>query len=254
MSYSNQRLSSGRKIQVPDDDLKRKQRKWVKLLQHQTSISISSWGIYPERDVFGALRRHLGADYILKMDVKSFFPSVTREKFKRSVEYLRQEIGITPKLQSFLENHLDQCFYQNRLPTGAPTSPILADIAFRKTDSDIRSLLACGRIVHDRQIKYSRYVDDLIFSSKGSRNWGFIDEIEGIVRRNGFNINSKKTRFYAMKTDRPVILGLQIANGNLQASRGLRRRIRAAEHYLKFNPGDLSAKGLAAYGRTIKSL
>ncbi len=80
---------------------------------------------------------------------------------------------------------------RNVLPQGAPTSPVITNIICQRLD-----LLLSG-VAKRFGLKYSRYADDITFSSmhnvyqNGSE---FIIEIKRIITEQGFQINENKTR------------------------------------------------------------
>ena len=80
---------------------------------------------------------------------------------------------------------------RNVLPQGAPTSPILSNIVCQKLD-----FLLTG-VAKRFGLKYSRYADDITFSSMhnvyqpGSE---FIGELHRIITQQNFNIKESKTR------------------------------------------------------------
>ena len=80
---------------------------------------------------------------------------------------------------------------RNVLPQGAPTSPVITNIVCQKLD-----YLLTG-VAKRFRLKYSRYADDISFSSKhnvykpGSE---FIIELHRILAEQGFRINETKTR------------------------------------------------------------
>jgi hypothetical protein len=84
---------------------------------------------------------------------------------------------------------------RNVLPQGAPTSPLMTNIVCQRLD-----FLLTG-LAKRFDIKYSRYADDITFSSvynafnpateTGSQ---FLNELERIISDQGFRLNSAKTR------------------------------------------------------------
>jgi len=74
---------------------------------------------------------------------------------------------------------------------GFVTSPAISNVVFRKVDIQIQKLCL------DKKILYTRYADDMVFSSERSNPYlhsiGFINEIKIIVSQLGLKINAKKT-------------------------------------------------------------
>jgi hypothetical protein len=89
------------------------------------------------------------------------------------------------------ENGVEQNIAKNVLPQGAPTSPIISNIVCQKLDHRLTGL------ARRFGLKYSRYADDITFSSMhnvyqiGSE---FNIELRRIIIDQGFQLNEKKTR------------------------------------------------------------
>jgi hypothetical protein len=80
---------------------------------------------------------------------------------------------------------------KNVLPQGAPTSPIITNIICKRLDIRLSGL------AKRFGLKYSRYADDITFSSEHNvyqKDGEFNKELEKIILSQGFNIKESKTR------------------------------------------------------------
>lgn len=80
---------------------------------------------------------------------------------------------------------------RNVLPQGAPTSPVITNIVCQRLD-----YLLSG-VAKRYGLKYSRYADDITFSSKHNvyqAESEFLTELHRIIAEQGFHINESKTR------------------------------------------------------------
>ena len=109
---------------------------------------------------------HTRGRFLLKMDFKDFFPSLKAvtifECFGNgaSQSSMRRKSGRSARYSS---GHPRVRHRQNCASSiGAPTSPLLSNILMGDFDRHIY------RFCRDRQISYTRYADDLSFSSKHS--------------------------------------------------------------------------------------
>jgi RNA-directed DNA polymerase len=149
---------------------------------------------------------HLGKKFKLTTDLKDFFPTVTT----RAVYNVFLSMGFNNHQSRWLTIFTT---YKSRLPQGSPTSPDLANMAFIDTDIDL--LVLCKK----HGMNYSRYVDDLTFSSqKDFKN--VIPEIIDILRAMSFKISHRKT-FY--KPDQ-TITGVDVFNNFIDAPRSIKER------------------------------
>lgn len=157
----------------------------LKLIQKQLVREISqSIGRFPDHvsgvkdtSVLTNSNPHMCKTIIWKLDLKSFFQTVTVEKIFRSL------------LLNFLLQIEEHCMYLGRLPTGAPTSPILANISFLSTDQKILEVIA------GKEISFTRYMDDLTFSSNSLNQLSPVvcSEIIKIISSDGWTINKAKS-------------------------------------------------------------
>jgi len=122
---------------------------------------------------------HVGSTRLLKADIKDFFPSISQARLTG----LFVSLGVAPTVAQELAQFL--CI-DERLPLGLPSSPILANAVCHQMDIDLDRLgEATGSV-------YSRYSDDLSFSSRDKVPDP--NDVASIVRRHGFEIASEKTR------------------------------------------------------------
>ena len=130
---------------------------------------------------------HTWKKYILKIDIKDFFPSITQD---RIYWLLRKEYNLDHSTSSYISS---LCCYNNQLPQWAPTSPILANLIARFLDYKILWLLKTYNQKDWLNLTYSRYADDLTFSfnDKINVNW-LINYIVSILIEEWFYPNYKK--------------------------------------------------------------
>lgn len=137
---------------------------------------------------------HSGAKVVLSVDLKDFFGQVTYTRVAPTLE-----LNFDKDVLRWVEGC---CFVGGSLPLGLRTSPLLSNIAFRRTDTRIEQL------VRDRDIQYSRWVDDLSFSGDGV-NDQFYSEVATVISEEGWTLNGSKTRFMRKS---PYVLGLYVGS------------------------------------------
>ena len=104
---------------------------------------------------------HVGGDYLSKFDFKNFFPSISeRDICKHLSEFLGDGLSAheivwiarVACIRAFAGN--ERC-----LSVGAPSSPLLSNSVMFHFDSELNGWCK------ERNINYTRYADDLTFSS-----------------------------------------------------------------------------------------
>lgn len=126
---------------------------------------------------------HKWKKYILNLDIKDFFSSITRKMIYNEFKNKVNEIDL------FLD------FITNKwvLPQWPPSSPIISNIIFQKNDKKIVEYLSSI----SSEITYSRYVDDLsIWFDDYTFKDKIFETIKTILNENGFILNNKKTKLF----------------------------------------------------------
>lgn len=117
-----------------------------------------TWFI-PWKNIKDNAKSHIWKKYILKLDIKDFFPSITQD---RVFWLFRTEFNLDYSTSMYLSGL--SC-YNNQLPQWAPTSPILANLIARFLDYKIIWLLKSYNSNNNKlNLTYTRYADDLTFS------------------------------------------------------------------------------------------
>ncbi|WP_027400035.1 retron St85 family RNA-directed DNA polymerase [Anaerovorax odorimutans] len=218
--YIKKSNGNKRRIDEPKYSLKIIQRWVLENILYKIKVSPYSYGFkYTEGSPLVACsNKHRLNLFVLKMDLKDFYPSISKEK----VYFQFLNIGYNTKVSNLLTNI---CTYNNSLPQGAVTSAYLANIVCRKMDYRIAGY--CNK----REIAYTRYADDLIFSSDNREllhnTYGMIEKI---ITDEGFTLNKDKTTFMSPKNHKKV-LGITINDNQVKAPKKLKREVRAKIHY-----------------------
>ncbi len=85
------------------------------------------------------------------------------------------------------------CTYRGHIPTGAPTSSILAFLAHKELFDEIATYMA------KRDITFTLYVDDITLSAKHGITGEEILFIKSILKRHNLEIKPKKQNSLATK-------------------------------------------------------
>lgn len=197
-----------RKISAPINELKDIQRKIYKKLYvyFYTELNYKSniaHAFIKGKSFITNAEIHKNKKWVLNIDLEDFFPSINFGRVK----------GFFEKNSDFLYSKdvaiimAQLTCYKGCLPQGAKTSPILANMITSILDSRLL------RIAKKYKCDYTRYADDLTFSSNYS---GFLEqkdllleELRKVIERSGFKINNKKTNLQN-KESRQVVTGVVV--------------------------------------------
>jgi len=153
-------------------------------------------------DLFESHRKNY---YFLRLDIKAFFHSIQIDDIKKSFsQNFEDEFIDDDKTQTLIDAFINLVSYKvpddspnedfrgkQILPMGFITSPVVSNIIFRKIDIQIQKFCS------ERNINYTRYADDMLFSSDKNSSYvhsdGFINEISILVSQLKFKLNQHKT-------------------------------------------------------------
>lgn len=208
--YTIKRIKN-RIIYIPCDELKAKQRFFLNAIK---------W-LYPYKvDTLNSARIHSGKKWILKMDIKSFYDSVPSYEIQRVVSKVCCRINQNDNSL----NYLSLVTINGKLPTGAPTSSHIANACFKRIDKEIMSASSVFGV------DYTRYVDDLTFSSYCKETLEIVEKkVTALLEFYGYKINKKKTK-YISDNKQQNVLGLVVNNYRVRLPKDFKRKIRAMLH------------------------
>lgn len=211
-----------RTLNVPSYILKYVQKRI--LLEIATKLPVSKYATAYKTGAkleYNALP-HTNKKYILKMDITNFFGSICFEQIYSAAfntRYFPKHIGV---MLTTL------CCYNDVLPQGAPTSPALSNLVLKNFDENI------GKWCEKRGISYTRYCDDMTFSSNKNL-YNVYAKVKDMLQNIGFEINERKTRFIT-KNARQTVTGLTV-NEKVSISKDYKRDLRKELYYIfKFGP------------------
>lgn len=223
---------SKRTINAPCSGLKAIQKCLNLIFQTIYEVHPAATGFVPGKSIVDNAKIHQCRYYVYNIDLKDFFTSIEASRIfyrfqhppfnlyesngrktlahfctwlccheieiESQVEY--HQYGKNPEdlftnfhlfVESLYKNDQSQKEKKNALPQGAPTSPILSNIICEKLDFKLSAVAKWFGL------KYSRYADDITFSSMHNvfqKDSDFIKELQRIITEQHFQINSSKTR------------------------------------------------------------
>ena len=170
---------------------------------------------------------------ILRVDLENFFPTINFGRVRGM--FMAYPYNRNAKVATFLAKI---CCHENVLPQGAPTSPMVSNMICSKMDNELLRLAKTYRVT------YTRYADDLVFSTtehvfrsaicsfdKSTKKFGLGLGFQSIISANGFKINIAKVHL-RHTSQRQLVTGL-VVNRFPNVRRSFLNQIRAMLHALK---------------------
>ena len=243
-----------RVIHSPVTGLKSIQKAIAYILQSVFEPHPNATGFLPHKSVVDNAKPHTGKNYVFNTDLRDFFPSIDKPRFWKRLQFHPFNLSMDNKRIELANRISAICFTEleverkvdggwektmkDVLPQGAPTSPIITNIICHRLDVKLTALsekFGCT---------YSRYADDLTFSSNHNiykKNSEFRIELKQLINEENFHVNPKKTRLNT-KTERQEVTGLTVnkmVNVNRRYLKQLRHWLYLWESYGKEKANEL---------------
>lgn len=265
-----------RRIAVPEPALLNVQRWITQSILAKAHVHPASRAFSKDDTLVRAVEDHCGCRWLIKIDVRNFFESITEIAAFRVFRSLGYQPLISFEMARLCTRMGGPSLIRNRrrwfvwlrwntiahyapwnptggprmghLPQGAPTSPMLANLAVIQLDKEVTDIAKRFRLT------YTRYADDLILSTntmKFSRTQAsaLIGEITAALGKWGLGANSAKTSV-SPPGSRKIALGLSLDGPNPRLRRCFKARLREHLYYLE-NPaigpvGHARSRGFAS--------
>ena len=151
-------------------------------------------GFVPSKSVVDNAEKHVGKHYVFNTDIKDFFPSISKSRVWATLKCPPFSFNdtIADAIAGLCCTEIEKDGGKVVvLPQGSPCSPILTNIVCRNLDRRLSGL--AGKY----HISYSRYADDITFSSDHNvyqEDGDFRKDLHAIITKEHFIFNDKKTR------------------------------------------------------------
>ena len=188
-----------RSIKAPRGGLRALQYKLAPILSHFYKQRNSVHGFVEGRSIVSNAKMHKRKRYVFNVDLKDYYGTINFGRIRGLFKANPFKLG--HKAATVLAQI---CVFENSLPQGAPTSPVLSNFIASNLDRKLANL------ARRYKLTYTRYADDITFSSN-NRNFpeaiGFYEgdnpitgscyagrALEETIESSGFELNHDKTR------------------------------------------------------------
>ena len=240
--FIKKKNGSDRKISSPNYQVKAIQSWILRNVLDKVPISAKAHGFVRDKGIRTNALVHCGKQYILCVDIHEFFPSIKILDIEKVFMRILNQADLAKLFAKI-------CCYKGRLPQGGVTSPCLSNIFFNPIDNEIEDL--CG----SNDVRYTRYADDLTFSSNDKQALQIIREnLPLILKKCALTLNAKKTRIYSGNGPK-LVTGLYLNSGKPTIGRSQKRRLRAMLHHrLVLNDKNVNEMKLLGYLSFLKDI
>jgi RNA-directed DNA polymerase len=228
-----------RRISAPMPRLKQVQQWVLDFILEKVALHPAAHGFRRGRSIVTNAKPHVGAEIVINLDFKDFFPSISYPRVKglfRALGYseaIATLLGLLCTEPEVEEVLLDGKTYfvatsERHLPQGAPSSPAITNILCRRLDRRL------SQMATELGFAYTRYADDLTFSGSVDAHrqvCNILKRTERIVSHEGLTIHPDKTRVLR-KSQQQEVTGV-VVNQKLNIDRATLKSFRATLHHIE---------------------
>ncbi|MEJ2612828.1 MAG: reverse transcriptase domain-containing protein [Candidatus Thiodiazotropha sp.] len=259
LSFDIEKKNGGfRHIKAAKGGLRALQGKLAPILVSHYKSRNPVHGFLKGRSIVTNAKQHKRKRYVFNVDLEDFYGSINFGRVRglfRAKPFSMGEKAAAVAAQI--------CTFENCLPQGAATSPVISNFIASELDRKLSSL------ARRYKLTYTRYADDITFSSN-NRNFpegiGFFDGhnpitndcyvgavLEETIQACGFSINHSKTRLQ-IRGVRQDVTGLTV-NEFPNVRRTYVRNIRALLHaWAKYGPDNVETIYRSKYAKNKSRL
>lgn len=240
-------------IHAPVKGLKEFQKALNVILQSIHEPHFAATGFVLGKSIVDNAKVHVGQIYVYNLDLKDFFPSVDKSRVwgrlmvapfdlnssaeRKKIANMIATLSCTPmEVERLVDNQWTK-ITTSVLPQGAPTSPTLTNAICERLDKQLAG------VAKRFGLNYTRYADDITFSSKHNNyevspnifekifvaNSSFDREIRRIIALQKFHVKESKVRLQK-EAYRQEVTGL-LVNEKVNVTRRYVKQIRQWLYY-----------------------
>lgn len=187
-------------------NLKRIQSNIKTVLLSKVNLPSNVYGGVKTKSNITNAKRHQGNRFQFCTDLENFYPSIKSKMVYDSLIKLKFSSEVARIITRL-------CTWKNNLPQGAPTSTHLSNLVFLETDLKLIEFCKLNGLT------YTRYIDDLTFSSQMCFKH-LTSQIIEIILEGSFKVNQRKTIYSGNQT----ITGIVVLPNRIDAPEGIKLR------------------------------
>ena len=192
-------------------------QKWLSVsLQRRYTAPDHVFGFVPGKSHLDAAKVHRLARWTFSVDIANFFPSTPAQVVSEAY----QRLGFGGESAAMLARL--SC-YRGFLAQGAPTSPVLSNMALAAIDARL------SEISRQFGARLSRYADDIVFSGTGDFPQGLRAELLNLLADTPWALSERKTEFNQLP-GRLKVHGVLVHGPKIRLTKGYRNKLRAYAH------------------------
>jgi len=171
--------AKGRELFRCNTQVTKLHKRLIKLFNVQIPVYLKS-GVKKQSHITN-VKHHENSNFFLLVDVKRFYPSITKSKIKKQlIRTYKQSSAVAEFISNLVTVPQKKADNKRALVTGSPLSQYFAFIINKKMFDEL------NKISIEENVKFSVYVDDMTFSSKEIISYNFHQKVFSILTKYGF--------------------------------------------------------------------
>lgn len=197
-----------RRIDKPISELKVIQKLILRKILYSIPLPPTMFGGVPGCSTKQNAEYHIGQPKVVTLDLRDFFPKTNDKK----VFAIYKKYKCSDEIASLLTKLTT---FQYRLPQGAPTSSMLANLVLLPLHNEIQT------ITTKLGLKFTIYVDDITISGVNAEN--AISIVIDLIHKHGYGV--KRPKIYCMPANKQQIVTGLIVNRKVAVPKNKRQEI-----------------------------
>jgi RNA-directed DNA polymerase len=185
------------------------------LRDYQQYLHPSAHGFIKGKSTFTNAQPHTQQNFILHLDIKNFFDSITIAQVKAAF----LDLGASQEVSALLSKLTT---VDGVLRQGLHTSPDISNHCLREIDTSLGAYSANNHLV------CTRYGDDMTFSGEQEP---VAKELISIIEEVGFTVNKAKIKLQKRGSNQ-YVTGLTVFDEKPRIPRGFKKRLRLKMYYI----------------------
>jgi len=144
------------------------------------------------------IQTHSKNTFFLLIDIKNYYPSITKSKIKSSLIRNYQQSSNVAECLSNIVTIKQKSTKERALPTGSPLSQDMAYFINKKMFDELYD------ISQQYSVVMTVYFDDISFSSRATIPYKFVKQIIYTIKKYGYSIATRKLYYGKMKSKKNI--------------------------------------------------
>ena len=202
-----------RQLQIPNDEIMAEHRRKLTLMHDWDIPMPNATGGLPGKTILHNVLPHADNETFYMVDLLNAFAGVNIDTLVATATSPLVPSRYEEEIEAFIRTQASSAHFPG-LPQGAPCSPFLFNLYCLPMDREL------AEYCESKEVTYTRYIDDLTFSTNGTLGKKLRRNLRDIIERHGgMQVNHRKSKLHHLANGPVTITGVSIQpDGRIQPS------------------------------------